>query len=98
MSIFPRFFVDFGLVLGGFGEGLAVIGPSEKGPKRVQFIFLLKSCFSMDLGRVLGGFGEGFGRVLGGFGRFWEPLGRFRDLSALFWALLVIFAACWCFC
>ena len=103
------FFLDFGRILEGLGQGLGGLGQapwaSKKGPKRAKLFFSIKLRFLKDLGRVWGGFGEGLGRV---WGRFWEGLGRVlggfwegfacsRDFSALFWLFLAIFQAFCCF-
>ena len=97
-SIFHGFGSRFGGSWGGFGRLLAVQNGSLKGTINFFDKNVIFRGFGKGLERVLGGSWESFWRVLREFARFWDPLRRFRDLSVLFWMLLVIFVACWCFC
>ena len=67
-SIFHRFFLDFGLVLGGswrgLGDHLAVQDGTQKGKINIFNKIEIFQGFGEGLGRVLGRFGDGFGRVL----------------------------------
>ena len=92
---FPRFFLDFGVVLEGLGELWGTILQSKKSPKRGNKISSIKLRFLKDLGTVLGRSWDGLGRVWGrfweGFGKVWEPFGH----STVDASLLGFIGLCW---
>ena len=72
------FFIDFGFILEGLGEGLGGFGRFKIEPKSAPKAHSIENWifygFGEGLGRFWRGFGEGFGRVLEGF---WDVLKGF---------------------
>ena len=68
VSIFCRFWIDSGVIVGGFWESKSVI-------LGIDFWHRFAMVFGSDFGVLFGSFWEAFGNLCKLFGAFWKPFG-----------------------